>query len=115
MRDWFVGVAILSWIGMKSVAGIIWVIITGLGILQLVTSGNIMGEYTRAVFILSSFNGFVFYLKYEGKLIINSFKAVTSKSMNNVVSDINDIKKPKKTVKAVLNENKNIENHGDEK
>lgn len=102
--------AILSWIGMKSVAGIIWVIIAGLGILQLVTAGNIMGEYTGAIFILSSFSGFIFYLKYEGKLIINSFKTAASKAMNSVASDINDIKKPKKTVKAALNENKNIEN-----
>lgn len=72
---------ILSWIGMKSVAGIIWIIIAVLGILQLVTAGNIMGEYIGAIFILSSFSGFIFYLKYEGKLIINSFKKITLKAI----------------------------------
>lgn len=97
---------ILSWIGVKSVAGIIWVITAGLGILQLVTAGNIMGEFTGAVFILSSFSGFVFYLKYEGKLIINSFKALTSKAMNSVASDISEIKKTKRTVKIMMDGNK---------
>lgn len=100
---------ILSWIGVKSVAGIIWVITAGLGILQLVTAGNIMGEFTGAVFILSSFSGFVFYLKYEGKLIINSFKTLTSKAMNSVASDINEIKKPKRTVNVEINGNKEKE------
>ena len=56
---------------------------------ELATAGEYMGEYISVVFILSAFCGFIFYLKYEGKIIINSFATLTKNTQNLVMYDIN--------------------------
>ena len=86
------GAVIFSWLGIKSIAGYIWIIIAILGMLELATAGEYMGEYISAVFILSSFCGFVFYLKYEGKIIINSFATMTRNTAKLVFSNKNEAK-----------------------
>ncbi|MGP1438902.1 MAG: hypothetical protein ACTTKH_07510 [Treponema sp.] len=83
---------IFSWIGIKSIAGFMWIIIAILGMVELATAGEYMGEYISAVFILSSFCGFIFYLKYEGKIVINSFSKMASNVGKMVVSDLNSTK-----------------------
>jgi len=83
------GAIILSWLGMRSVAGFMWIIIAVLGMVELATAGEYMGEYISVVFILSAFCGFIFYLKYEGKIIINSFATLTKNTQNLVMYDIN--------------------------
>ena len=87
-----VGAVIFSWLGIKTIAGFMWIIIAVLGMVELATAGQYMGEYISAVFILSSFCGFIFYLKYEGKIIINSFATVTKNSGKSFMADINKTK-----------------------
>ena len=72
------GAVLFSWLGIRAIAGFMWIIIAILGMVELATAGEYMGEYVSAIFILSAFSGFVFYLKYEGKLIINSFSKMTN-------------------------------------
>lgn len=79
---------VLSWLGVKQICGFIWVAIIGLGLAELVTCGNYLGDVKGSIFLLSSFCGFVFYLKYEGKVIINSFKKLATTSANFIQSDI---------------------------
>lgn len=87
-----VGAIIFSWLGIKSFAGFMWIIIAVLGMVELATAGQYMGEYISAVFILSSFCGFIFYLKYEGKIIINSFASMSKNTANFVMSNTNKTK-----------------------
>jgi len=83
---------IFSWLGIKSIAGFMWIIIAILGMVELATAGEYMGEYISAVFILSAFCGFIFYLKYEGKIIINSFINMTKNTAGQVMANINETK-----------------------
>lgn len=83
---------IFSWLGIKSIAGFMWIIIAILGMVELATAGEYMGEYISAVFILSAFCGFIFYLKYEGKIIINSFINMTKNTAGQVMTNINETK-----------------------
>ena len=83
------GAVIFSWLGIRGIAGFMWIIIAILGMVELATAGEYMGEYISAVFILSAFCGFIFYLKYEGKIIINSFATLTKNTQNLVMYDIN--------------------------
>ena len=83
------GTVIFSWLGIRGIAGFMWIIIAILGMVELATAGEYMGEYISAVFILSAFCGFIFYLKYEGKIIINSFATLTKNTQNLVMYDIN--------------------------
>ena len=82
------GTVIFSWLGIRGIAGFMWIIIAILGMVELATAGEYMGEYISAVFILSAFCGFIFYLKYEGKIIINSFATLTKNTQNLVMYDI---------------------------
>lgn len=82
------GAVIFSWLGIRGIAGFMWIIIAILGMVELATAGEYMGEYISAVFILSAFCGFIFYLKYEGKIIINSFATLTKNTQNLVMYDI---------------------------
>ena len=83
------GAVIFSWLGIRGIAGFMWIIIAILGMVELATAGEYMGEYISVVFILSAFCGFIFYLKYEGKIIINSFATLTKNTQNLVMYDIN--------------------------
>ena len=84
---------VLSWLGIKQVCGFVWLAIFALALTELVTCGNYMGNVKGSVFILSSFCGFVFFLKYEGKLIINSFRKLAISSSTFVKSDLDESKK----------------------
>lgn len=87
-----VAAIVLSWLGIKQVACFVWIAIIALGIAELVTCGNYMGNFKGALFLLSSFLGFLFYLKYEGKIIINSFRKLGAVSGNFVKSNIDESK-----------------------
>lgn len=100
-----VAAMILSWLGIKQIACFVWIAIIVLGIGELVTCGNYMGNFKGALFLLSSFLGFVFYLKYEGKIIINSFRKLGAVSGNFVKSNIDESKKLAK--KGEINYEKN--------
>lgn len=84
---------VLSWLGIKQVCGFVWLAIFALALTELVTCGNYMGNVKGSIFILSAFCGFVFFLKYEGKLIINSFKKLAISSTNFIKSDLDESKK----------------------
>jgi len=86
------GAVIFSWLGIKIIAGVVWIIIAILGMVELATAGEYMGEYISVVFVLSAFCGFIFYLKYEGKIIINSFANLTKNVTRHVMVDINETK-----------------------
>ena len=86
------GAVIFSWLGIRGIAGFMWIIIAILGMVELATAGEYMGEYISAVFILSAFCGFIFYLKYEGKIIINSFINMTKNTAGQVMTNINETK-----------------------
>ncbi|MGP1440598.1 MAG: hypothetical protein ACTTJ3_07670 [Treponema sp.] len=86
------GAVIFSWLGIRTIAGFMWIIIAILGMVELATAGEYMGEYMSAIFILSAFCGFIFYLKYEGKIIISSFSKMTSNIGKVLISDINTTK-----------------------
>ena len=86
------GAVIFSWLGIRTIAGVVWIIIAILGMVELATAGEYMGEYISVVFVLSAFCGFIFYLKYEGKIIINSFANLTKNVTRHVMVDINETK-----------------------
>lgn len=99
------GAVIFSWLGIKIIAGVMWIIIAMLGMIELATAGEYMGEYISVLFILSSFCGFIFYLKYEGKVIINSFANITKNVTRHVMVDINETKNAiNKSMQGGLNE-----------
>jgi hypothetical protein len=64
---------ILSWLGMKQICGVVLIAILLFGSIELATCGDYMRNFKSVLFILSAFCGCVFYLKYEGDLIIQSF------------------------------------------
>ncbi|MCQ2604390.1 MAG: hypothetical protein MJ215_05040 [Spirochaetia bacterium] len=68
---------VLSWLGMKQICSFIWAAVIILGLMELTTCGVYMGNIKSSVFLISAFCGFIFYLKYEGRTIINSFKRIT--------------------------------------
>lgn len=80
----------LSWLGLKQIAGFVWLVLIGLAMSELVTMDRFMGEEKASLFVLSVFLGSVFYLRYEGRSIINSFgKAITS-ATSTIGSDIKE-------------------------
>lgn len=103
---------ILSWLGLKQICGFVWLAVIGFGLTELVTCGNYMGDFKGSLFILSAFLGCIFYLKYEGKLIINSFKKLTVSTINFIGNDIKESQNlAKKGVSKIVNtyETKKIE------
>ena len=84
---------VLSWLGLEKICGFIWIAIIVLGIAELVTCGNYMGNFKGSIFLLSLFLGGIFYLKYEGKQVISSFKRGVSLSANVLGSNINESKR----------------------
>lgn len=84
-----IGAIILSWLGINQIAGFVWIAVVLMGVLELGTCGKYMGNFKGAIFLLSTFVGFVFYLKYEGKIIINSFKNNSVVVFDKVVADVN--------------------------
>lgn len=106
-----VAAIVLSWLGIKQIASFVWIAIILLGITELITCGNYMGNFKGMVFLLSSFLGFVFYLKYEGKKIINSFRKLGVASNNFIKSNINEsgeiLKKEVNKAKNSFQQNKN--------
>ena len=82
------GAILLSWLGIKQIAGFVWIAVVVLGLVELTTCGSYMGNIKGCIFLLSAFVGFVFYLKYEGKLIINSFKDNSSYIFESINFDI---------------------------
>lgn len=88
-----IAAVVLSWLGIKQVCGFVWLAIFALALTELVTCGNYMGNVKGSVFVLSAFCGFVFFLKYEGKLIINSFKKLAITSTTFIKSDLDESKK----------------------
>lgn len=76
---WLMIIAIvLSWLGQKNIAKYVCFIVAVLGFVELCSIDGYMGDFKSIIFILSSFLGFVFYLKYEGKLITDSLKNTAS-------------------------------------
>lgn len=84
---------VLSWLGLKQVCGFVWIAVIAFGLAELVTCGNYIGNYKGSIFILSAFLGCIFYLKYEGKLILNSFKRLSIYTVNRLDSDIQESQK----------------------
>lgn len=58
------------------------------GLTELGTCGIYMGKFIGSLFILSSFLGCIFYPKYEGTLIINSFQKLAASTIATISSDI---------------------------
>lgn len=81
---------ILSWLGLKQICGFAWLAVIGFGFAELITCGNYLGNFKGSIFILSAFLGCIFYLKYEGRLIVNSFKKMTVSTVNFIGSDIKE-------------------------
>lgn len=78
----------LSWLGLKQICGFIWLAVFGFGIAELAICDKYLGNLKGTAFILFAFCGFIFYLKYEGKIIINSFREVSNSVKDYVGSDI---------------------------
>lgn len=83
-----IGAILLSWLGINQIAGFVWIAVVLMGMLELGTCGEYMGNFKGAIFLLSTFVGFVFYLKYEGKIIINSFKNNSLVVYDKVFADV---------------------------
>lgn len=79
---------VVSWIGMRQVSGFIWVAVILLGTVELFTMGDYMGTFKSVLFIMSAFIGFIFYLKYEGAVIVNSFKNMASTTNSYISGNI---------------------------
>lgn len=76
---WLIILAVvLSWLGMKNISKYVYLIVAVLGFVELCSIDSYMGNFFSIIFLLSSFLGFVFYLKYEGKLITDSLIKTTS-------------------------------------
>lgn len=76
---WLIILAVvLSWLGMKNISKYVYLIVAVLGFVELCSIDGFMGEVLCVIFLLSSFLGFVFYLKYEGKLITDSLANTVS-------------------------------------
>lgn len=87
---WLILTAIvLSWVGLKQICGIVLIVLMVLGIAEISTCGEYMGKIKGAVFLLSAFFGFVMYLRYEGTLIIDSFKRLASQTGRYVADNLN--------------------------
>lgn len=99
-----IAAVIFSWLGIKQVACFLWLGIIALGVTEFVTCGNYMGNYMGAIFLVSSILGFVFYLKYEGKIIINSFRKLGASSSDFIKSNIDE---SGKILKKGINKAKN--------
>ena len=84
---------IFSWLGIKQISGIIWIVFMFLGFIEINTCGNYMGNFQGAAYLLSAFVGVVFYLKYEGRKIINSFKSVSQDLGRFVKNDTDESKR----------------------
>lgn len=69
---------VLSWLGMKNISKYVYLIVAVLGFVELCSIDSYMGNYLCVIFLLSSFLGVVFYLKYEGKLITDSLANTVS-------------------------------------
>ncbi len=76
----FILLLCLSWLGMKPLCGFVLIGIMIFGLIELVTCGNYMGNLISVLFIFSAFCGCVFYLKYEGNRIIQSFSDFGTKT-----------------------------------
>lgn len=83
-----IGAILLSWLGINQIAGFVWIAVVLMGMLELGTCGEYMGNFKGAIFLLSTFVGFVCYLKYEGKIIINSFKNNSLVVYDKVFADV---------------------------
>lgn len=81
---------ILSLIGLKQVCGFVWVFICIAGIIELSSLESFLGKWNSVIFSISSFLGGVFYLKYEGKAIQNSFKKLSQTTFEMIKADINN-------------------------
>lgn len=87
---WLILTAIvLSWLGLKQICGLVLIVLMVLGIVEVSTCGKYMGNIKGAVFLLSAFFGFVMYLKYEGALIIDSFKRLAVQTGRYVADNLN--------------------------
>ena len=76
---WLIILAVvLSWLGMKNISKYVYLIVAVLGFVELCSIDSYMGNYLCVIFLLSSFLGVVFYLKYEGKLITDSLANTVS-------------------------------------
>jgi len=107
---------ILSWLGIRQISGFLWLIIIGLGLTEFATCGKYLGNVQGTLFVLSAFCGCIFYLKYEGRLIINSFSNMTYSishffkhdidgSLNYAKQQLTKLKESKRN-KELANENK---------
>lgn len=81
---------ILSLIGLKQICGFVWIFICIAGIIELGSLESFLGKWNSIIFLISSFLGVVFYLKYEGKAIQNSFKKLSQATFEMIKSDINN-------------------------
>lgn len=81
---------ILSLIGLKQICGFVWIFICITGIIELSSLESFLGKMNLIVFLVSSFLGIVFYLKYEGEVIQNSFKKLSQTTFEIIKSDINN-------------------------
>ena len=83
-----IAAAVLSWLGLKQIGGFVWLAVIFFGLTELGTCGIYMGKFIGSLFILSAFLGCIFYLKYEGTLIINSFQKLAASTIATISSDI---------------------------
>lgn len=88
-----IAAAVLSWLGFKQICGFVWLAVIFFGLTELGTCGIYMGKFIGSLFILSAFLGCIFYLKYEGRLIINSFQKLAASTITTISSDIGESQK----------------------
>ena len=97
-----IGASILSWIGVKQISGLLWLLVIGLGLTEFASCGNYMGSLQGSFFVLSAFLGCIFYLKYEGKIIIDSLKNMTHSFNMFLKNDITiSVDKTKQQIKKI--------------
>lgn len=94
-------ILLLSLLGEQKICGILWVLVIIAGMTEFITCGKYLGDFKSVVFILSSFMGFIFYFKYEWRVIQKSFERFKERS--NVIGS---------SIKTNLNQSKKMVQSG---
>lgn len=83
---------VLSLLGIKQISGFIWLAVIVLGLADFCLCSEYMG-FVGIIFAISVFLGLIFYLKYEGEIVFNSFRNASRMTAAYLKSNIDESQK----------------------